>query len=105
MSSFDKREEGFEKKFAVDEEQKFKAIARRNKLLGLWAAEKLGLTGDAATSYAKEVVAADFEVSGDSDVLGKVARDLADKGVSEQQIRVKMDELIATAVAQVKAGT
>ena len=105
MSSFDKREEGFEKKFAVDEEQKFKAIARRNKLLGLWAAEKLGLTGDAATSYAKDVVAADFEVSGDSDVLGKVARDLADKGVSEQQIRVKMDELIATAVAQVKAGT
>lgn len=105
MSSFDKREEGFEKKFAVDEEQKFKAIARRNKLLGLWAAEKLGLTGDAAASYAKDVVAADFEVSGDSDVLGKVARDLADKGVSEQQIRVKMDELIATAVAQVKAGT
>jgi len=104
MSSFDKREEGFEKKFAVDEEQRFKAIARRNKLLGLWAAEKLGLTGDAATSYAKDVVAADFEVSGDSDVLGKVARDLADKGVSEQQIRVKMDELLAPAVAQVKAG-
>lgn len=105
MSSLDKREEGFEKKFALDEEQKFKAEARRNKLLGLWAAEKLGLTGDAATSYAKEVVAADFEVSGDSDVLGKVARDLADKGISEQQIRVKMDELVAVAVAQVKAGT
>jgi len=105
MSSFDKREEGFEKKFAVDEEQKFKAIARRNKLLGLWAADKLGLTGDTAASYAKEVVAADFEVSGDSDVLGKVARDLADKGVSEQQIRVKMDELMAAAVVQVKAGT
>jgi hypothetical protein len=104
MSSFDKREEGFEKKFAVDEEQKFKAIARRNKLLGLWAAEKLGLSGDAAASYAKEVVAADFEVSGDSDVLNKVTRDLADKGVSEQQIRVKMDELLASAVAQVKAG-
>ncbi|EFI52068.1 DUF1476 domain-containing protein [Afipia sp. 1NLS2] len=105
MSSFDKREEGFEKKFAVDEEQKFKAIARRNKLLGLWAAEKLGLTGDTAASYAKEVVAADFEVSGDSDVLGKVTRDLADKGVSEQQIRMKMDELAAVAVAQIKAGT
>jgi len=104
MSNLDKRGEGFEKKFALDEEQKFKAEARRNKLLGLWAAEKLGLTGDAAASYAKEVVAADFEVSGDSDVLGKVTRDLADKGVSEQQIRVKMDELIATAVAQVKAG-
>ena len=104
MSSLDKREEGFEKKFALDEEQKFKAVARRNKLLGLWAAEKLGLTGDAATSYAKEVVAADFEVSGDSDVLGKVTLDLADRGVSEQQIRVKMDELVAVAVAQVKAG-
>jgi hypothetical protein len=104
MSSLDKREEGFEKKFALDEEQKFKAEARRNKLLGLWAAEKLGLTGDAAASYAKEVVAADFEVSGDSDVLGKVSRDLADKGVSEQQIRVKMDELVAVAVSQIKAG-
>ena len=105
MSSFDKREEGFEKKFAVDEEQKFKAIARRNKLLGLWAADKLGLSGDAAAAYAKEVVAADFEVSGDSDVLDKVTRDLADKGVSEQQIRVKMDELAAVAVAQIKVGT
>ena len=105
MANLDKRGEGFEKKFALDEEQKFKAEARRNKLLGLWAAEKLGLTGDAAASYAKEVVAADFEVSGDSDVLGKVTRDLADKGVSEQQIRVKMDELVAVAVAQVKAGT
>src|SRR3569623_3225633 len=104
MSSLDKREEGFEKKFALDEEQKFKAVARRNKLLGLWAAEKLGLTGDAATSYAKEVVAADFEVSGDSDVLRKVTKDLADKGVSEQQIRVKMDELVAIAVSQIKAG-
>jgi hypothetical protein len=68
MSSFDKREEGFEKKFALDAEQKFKAEARRNKLLGLWAAEKLGLTGDAATAYSKEVVAADFEEAGDKDV-------------------------------------
>ena len=57
MSSFDKREEGFEKKFAMDEEQKFKAMARRNRLLGLWAAEQLGITGDAAAAYAKEVVA------------------------------------------------
>ena len=72
MTSFDKREEGFEKKFAMDEEQKFKAEARRNKLLGLWVAEKLGMTGDAAAAYAKEVVAADFEEAGDSDVVRKV---------------------------------
>ncbi|MEW6769171.1 MAG: DUF1476 domain-containing protein [Pseudomonadota bacterium] len=104
MSTFDKREEGFEKKFALDEEQKFKAEARRNKLLGLWAAEKLGKTGDEASAYAKEVVAADFEEAGDSDVLRKVAKDLAGRGVSEQDVRKKMDELIATAVAQIKAG-
>ena len=107
MSSFDKREEGFEKKFALDEEQKFKAEARRNKLLGMWAAEKLGITGDAASAYAKEVVAADFEEAGDADVLRKVAKDLGAKGVAitEAQIRVKMDELMTAAVAQVKAGT
>ncbi|CAN5128754.1 DUF1476 domain-containing protein [soil metagenome] len=104
MSSFDKREEGFEKKFALDEEQKFKAEARRNKLLGLWAAEKLGKTGDDAAAYAKEVVSADFEEAGDADVLRKVAKDLAGKA-TEQEIRVKMDELVATAVAQIKSGT
>ena len=104
MSTFDKREEGFEKKFALDEEQKFKAEARRNKLLGLWAAEKLGKTGDEATSYAKEVVSADFEEAGDSDVLRKVAADLAAKGISELDVRKKMDELVAVAVAQIKAG-
>ena len=107
MSSFDKREEGFEKKYALDEEQKFKAEARRNRLLGMWAAEKLGITGDAATAYAKEVVASDFEEAGDSDVLRKVLGDLTAKGVAltEPQLRAKMDELMATAVAQVKAGT
>jgi hypothetical protein len=107
MSSFDKREEGFEKKYALDEEQKFKAEARRNKLLGLWVAEKLGITGDAANAYAKEVVAADFEEAGDADVLRKVTKDLGAKGIAitEPQIRVKMDELMAQAVAQVKAGT
>lgn len=104
MSTFDKREEGFEKKFALDEEQKFKAEARRNKLLGLWAAEKLGKTGDEATAYAKEVVASDFEEAGDADVLRKVMTDLAGKGVSEAEIRKKMDELIATAAMQIKAG-
>jgi hypothetical protein len=107
MSSFDKREEGFEKKYALDEEQKFKAEARRNKLLGLWVAEKLGITGDAASAYAKEVVAADFEEAGDGDVLRKVTKDLAAKGIAltEPQIRQKMDELMAQAVTQVKAGT
>ena len=104
MSTFDKREEGFEKKFALDEEQKFKAEARRNKLLGLWAAEKLGKTGDDAAAYAKEVVASDFEEAGDGDVLRKVTTDLAGKGVSEAEIRKKMDELVATAVMQIKAG-
>ncbi|MCF2524302.1 DUF1476 domain-containing protein [Bradyrhizobium sp. G127] len=103
MSTFDKREEGFEKKFALDEEQKFKAEARRNKLLGLWAAEKLGKTGDDAAAYAKEVVSADFEEAGDADVLRKVVQDLAGKA-TEQEIRVKMDELVAVAVAQIKAG-
>jgi hypothetical protein len=107
MTTFDKREEGFEKKFALDEEQKFKAEARRNKLLGLWVAEKLGMSGAAADSYAKEVVAAEFEGSGDAGVVRKVMGDLGAKGVAitEAQVRVKMDGLTALAVAQVKAGT
>ncbi len=107
MSTFDKRQEGFERKYALDEEQKFKAEARRNKLLGLWAAEKLGISGDAAAAYAKEVVASDFEESGDADVVRKVLGDLTAKGVTvtEPELRVKMDELMATAVMQVKAGT
>jgi hypothetical protein len=107
MTTFDKREEGFEKKYAVDEEQKFKAMARRNKLLGLWVAEQLGLAGDAANAYAKEVVAADFEQPGDNDVVHKVTRDLTAKGIAltEPQLRGKMDELMATAILQVKAGT
>jgi hypothetical protein len=107
MSTFDKREEGFEKKFAFDEQQKFKAEARRDKLLGLWVAEKLGLSGDAANDYAKTVVAADFEEAGDADVVRKVTGDLTAKGITipESQIRVKMDELMAQAIVQVKAGT
>jgi hypothetical protein len=108
MTTFDKREEGFEKKFALDEEQKFKAEARRNKLLGLWVAEQIDITGDAATAYAKEVVAADFEEAGDRDVvLHKVMRDLTAKGIplTESELRAKMNELMAQAIAQVKAGT
>ena len=107
MSTFDKREEGFEKKYALDEEQKFRAEARRNRLLGMWVAEKLGMTGDAATAYAKEVVASDFEEAGDGDVVRKVLGDLTAKGIAmtEPQLRAKLDELTATAVMQVKAGT
>ena len=107
MTTFDKREEGFEKAFALDEEQKFKAEARRNRLLGLWAAEKLGLSGDTATAYSKDVVAAAFEEAGDKDVENKVVKDFAAKGVaiSAPEVRAKMDELMAAAVAQVKAGT
>ena len=106
MTTFDKREEGFERKFVLDEEQKFKAKARHNRLLGMWVAEKLGMAGDAATAYAKEVVAADFEEAGDGDVVRKVMGDLAAKGVAlaEPELRAKMDELMAQAVAQVKAG-
>jgi hypothetical protein len=107
MSNFDKREEAFERQFAHDEELKFKAEARRNKLLGLWAAEKLGKSGADAEAYAKEVVAADFEEAGDADVLRKVLGDLTGKGlaVTEADVRAKMSELLATAVAQVKAGS
>src|ERR1700743_1394495 len=103
MTTFDKRKEGFERKFTFDQERKFKAEARRNKLLGLWAAEKLGFGGDAALAYAREVVAADFEEAGDGDVVRKVLGDLTAKGlgVSEIDIRAKMSELLATAVAQV----
>jgi hypothetical protein len=107
MTTFDKREDGFEKKYALDEEQKFKAEARRNKLLGLWVAEKLGISGDEANAYAKEVVVSDFEEAGDGDVVRKVMGDLAAKGIAltEAQLRVKMDELMAQAIMQVKAGT
>jgi hypothetical protein len=104
MTTFDKREDGFEKKFAYDEELRFKAESRRNKQLGLWVAEKLGLSGEAANSYAKDVIAAEFLAAGDSDVIRKVLADLSAKGVTvtERDIRVKMDELLAQAIAQVK---
>ena len=106
MTTFDKREEGFEKKFAHDEELKFKATARRNKLLGMWAAEKLGISGPAAEAYAKEVVAADFEEPGDEDVFRKIRKDFDAKKVAQTdpQIRKAMDDLMETAIAQIKAG-
>ena len=101
-TTFDKREEGFEKQFAHDEELRFKAMARRNKMLGLWAAGVLGKNGADAEAYAKEVVLADFEEAGDNDVLRKVTKDLHAKGVTEQQIRAQMTELLAQAVEQIK---
>ena len=106
MTTFDKREEGFEKQFAHDEALKFKATVRRDKLLGLWAAEKLGLAGAAAEAYAKEVVVADIEATGGHDVFDKIRKDLDAKGVtlSDHQIRRTMDELMARAISEIKAS-
>jgi hypothetical protein len=101
-TTFDKREEGFEKQFAHDEELRFKATARRNKMLGLWAAGILGKSGADAEAYAKEVVLADFEQAADHDVVHKLIKDLQPKGITEQQIRLRMTELLSEAVAQIK---
>jgi hypothetical protein len=105
MTTFDKREEGFEKKFAHDEELRFKANARRNKMLGLWAAEKLGLSGGEADAYAKDVIMADFEEGGDNDVFKKIRKDFDAKAVaqSDQQIRSVMTDLMEKAIADIKA--
>jgi hypothetical protein len=107
MTTFDKREEGFEKQFAHDEELRFKATARRNKLLGLWAAEKLGLNGAEADAYAKEVVVADFEESGEDDVFRKIRKDFDAKSITlpDTEIRRAMNDLLGQAIAQVKAGS
>ena len=104
MATFDEREKGFEAKFKRDEEFRFKVIARRNKLLGLWAAEKLGMDDEAAEAYAKEVVKADFEEPGDDDVLRKVLDDLTGKGIdtSEHLVRKQMEDLVAVAAEQLK---
>lgn len=106
MANMDDRKDAFENKFAHDEALKFKAAARRNKLLGLWAAEKLGKTGDAAEAYAKEVVAADLEEAGDEDVFRKIRGDFDAASVtqSDHQIRRTMAELLEEAIAQVKEG-
>jgi hypothetical protein len=104
MTTFDKRKEGFESKFARDEELRFKATARRNKLLGLWAAEKMGLQGPQAEDYAKTVVSADFSEPGDEDVFRKIRADFDAKQVeqSDHQIRRTMDELMSVAVGQIE---
>jgi hypothetical protein len=103
MTTFDKREQGFEAKFIHDEELRFKATARRNKLLGNWAAGQLGLTGDAARTYANELVTADLENRSDV-TLRKVSNDLAQKGISEQQVTERMEEFFHIALEQIEAG-
>jgi hypothetical protein len=106
MTTFDKREDAFEKQFAHDEELKFKATARRNKMLGHWAAEKLGFTGAEADSYALSVVMADVEDKADHDVARKIRKDFDAKGVdvSDHQIARTMNEFMAKAVDDIKAG-
>lgn len=103
MSQFEDRQKGQEAKFAFDAEKKFKAEARRNKLLGIWAAELMSLTGDDAKAYAAEVVASDFEEPGDEDVFRKVAADLEAKNISvgEDVIRHKMEQLVHIANEQI----
>jgi hypothetical protein len=107
VSGFDQRKTGEEARFAHDQELKFKANARRNKLLGLWAAGLLGKTGEAASNYAVEVIKSDFEAPGDDDVFAKVKGDLAAAGVvqTDHQIRRQMDELLDTAIEQIKGET
>jgi hypothetical protein len=107
MTTFDKRKDAFESKFARDEELRFKATSRRNKLLGLWAAERLGKTGADAEAYAREVIRSDMQEAGDNDVLRKVKGDLEGAGVSqsEEQLRRTMDELMVEAVAQIEASS
>jgi hypothetical protein len=107
MTTFEQRREGYESKFARDQELRFKALARRNKLLGLWAAEKLSKSGDDAQAYAREVVRADMQEAGDADVFRKIRADFDAAGVaqSDHQIRRTMEELTIEAVAQIEAGT
>ena len=102
MNGFEDRGKGFEAKYRVDQENEFKVAARRNRLLGDWAAEQMGLTGEAADSYAKDVVASDFEKPGEDDVVEKVMGDFTDKGVAidEAALRKKMGELRAIARQQ-----
>jgi hypothetical protein len=105
MTTFEKRKDDAEARYKHDQELEFKANARRNKLLGLWAAEQMGVSGEAATSYAKDVVAADFDRPGDQDVLDKVHKDISNKGVniSEQEVRSEMDRLLEIAYEQIRS--
>lgn len=104
MTTFDKREQGFEAKFIHDEELRFKAVARCNKMLGNWAAAQLGLTGDAAATYANELVTTNLGSQTTDETLHKVSKDLAVRGFSEQQIAQKMDAFLHLALEQIEAG-
>lgn len=106
MSTFDERQKGFETKFAHDQDLKFKAESRRNKMLGEWAAGLMGLAGPAVEDYVKAVRKADLAEKGDDDVLRKIIKDLGDKGVktTEGDVRKKMDEFLAAAVQQIEAA-
>jgi len=106
MTTFDQRKDAFENKFAHDEELRFKATARRNKLLGLWAANKLGKSGADAEAYAKSVVVADFEEAGDEDVVRKVKGDFAAANIAidDGEIRKVMTELLIKAAEDIQAG-
>jgi hypothetical protein len=105
MTSFDDREKGFERKFAHDEELKFRATARRNRLLGLWAAEQMGVTGEAAQAYAREVIKADLVARGEDDLFSKIRADFDAKGVSQSdhQIRRQMADLMGVAIGQIES--
>ncbi len=106
MTTFDDREKGFEKKFAHDQDLKFKAEARRNKMIGEWAAAKLGLAGSEVEDYVKSVRRADFEEAGDEDVVRKISADFAEKeiAISDDDIRNQLAEFLAKAVAEVEAS-
>ena len=101
MTTFDDRKSAFENKFKHDQELQFKVNARRNKLVGLWAAEKLGKTGPDAEAYAKEVVASDFEKAGDDDVIEKLEADLKGKGVSRADIKAQLEHFLPIAKKQI----
>ncbi|MGI6245038.1 MAG: DUF1476 domain-containing protein [Pseudochelatococcus sp.] len=106
MTTFNDRQKAEEAKFAIDEELRFKAVARRNKLLGLWAAEKLGKAGAQADEYARTVVLSDFEEPGDEDVFRKIRADFDAAGIeqSDHQIRREMEALLVRAHAEVRGG-
>ncbi len=104
MTTFDDREQGFEAQFVHDEELKFKAIARRNRMLGAWAAQKLGLTNAAATAYAHDLVTSELDALGGDATLRRLEKDLASTGVSPEEIEQRMIEFLRMAIEQIKAG-
>jgi len=104
MTTFDKREQGFEAKFIHDEELRFKVTARCNKMLGNWAAAHLGLTGEAAVAYANGLVTDDLVSQDGNATLHRVSKDLAKKGISEQQVAQRMDEFLHIALQQIESG-